>query len=100
MAYFSVFSNPKKIYASMLKDIAKAKKEVCLETYIYDDDEIGSRFKQALIKKAASGVKVMLLIDAWGSSVNKDYFQELIDLGAQVRFFREMRYAIRINSWK
>src|SRR3989344_167417 len=98
MVYFTILSNPKKIYASMLKDISNAKKEIYLETYIYDDDEIGASFKQALIKKAASGVKVMLLIDAWGSSVNKDYFQELIDLGAQVRFFREMRYAIRIIS--
>ena len=98
MAYFTILSNPKKIYTSMLKDISNAKKEICLETYIYDDDEIGASFKETLIERAASGVKVMLLIDAWGSSVKKEYFHELISLGAEVRFFREIRYVIRILS--
>ncbi len=96
---YSVLSNPKKIYSKMLSDIKAAKREIILETYIYDDDEIGRKFLDALIKKANEGVKVRLLIDSWGSGVRKNFFEELVKSGGEVRFFREFRYVIRfINA--
>jgi len=82
----------------MLKDIALAKRYIFLETYIYDNDVIGDRFKNLLIKKAKQGVKVKLLVDAWGSSADRNYFKKLIDSGAEFRFFQEFRYVIRIFS--
>lgn len=87
-----------KLYNAMLKDIDNSKKFIYLETYIYDNDEIGEKFKKALIKKAKQGVKIKLLVDGWGSYVNKEYFKELIKLGAEVRLFREFRYFIRMFS--
>lgn len=92
---YSVLSNPKRIYSKMLLDIKKAKKEILLETYIYGDDEVGRKFRSALIKKALNGVKVRVLVDAWASSVRKDFFKELIAAGGEVRFFREFRYVLR-----
>ncbi len=98
METFRIFSDPKIIYKEMLEDIKSAKKSIFLETYIYDDDEIGKKFLAALIKKARQGVRIKLLIDAWGSTVEKPYFKELIDNGAEVRFFREIKYLIRFFS--
>src|SRR3989344_6348799 len=98
MKSFEIIYNPKKIYKEMLKDIVSAKSSICLETYIYDKDKIGNRFLSALIKKAKEGVKIKLFIDAWGSTVKKDYFEKLIRLGGEVKFFREFRYVIRIFS--
>jgi cardiolipin synthase len=98
MKNFVLFSNPPEIYEEMLKDIDSAKNSVYLETYIYDDDSIGKKFKDTLLKKAKQGVKIKLLLDAWGSTVDKEYFKELMKLGAEVRFFREFKYVIRIFS--
>lgn len=96
MKNFNVLSNPKKIYNSMIDDINNSKNYVYLETYIFDDDKIGKRFRDVLIKKLKQGVRVRLLIDAWGSNAKIDFFKKLIDLGAEVRYFREIRYFIRI----
>lgn len=95
---FKVFSQPKLLYEEMIHDILNAKKQIFLETYIYEDDYVGLKFKQALLKKVKEGIKIKLLIDSWGSTVTKQYFQELIDLGAEVIFFREIKYLIRIFS--
>lgn len=96
MKDFEIFSKPRIIYKKMLCDIKNATKSIYLETYIYDRDLIGNKFRQALIEKAREGVKVKVLVDAWGSTVDKIYFKRLIELGAEVRFFREFRYVIRI----
>lgn len=93
---FQIFSRPEEIYSRMLKDISGAKSSIYLETYIYDNDSVGSRFRELLIKKAKQGVKIKLLLDAWGSGADKNYFKNLIKLGAEVKFFRELRYVIKI----
>lgn len=98
METFHVYSNPKHIYEKMLEDIKSAKKYIFLETYIYDDDEIGKKFRDLLIKKAKQGLKIKLLLDAWGGTSKKPFFEKLIKAGAEVRFFREIRYFIRIFS--
>lgn len=99
MEKFEVLSDPKKIYRKMLEDINNAKESIYLETYIYGDDKIGKLFRDALTKKAINGVKVKLLIDAWGSPrIKKGFFQKLTDFGGQVKFFKEIRYVIRLLS--
>jgi len=98
MKEFSVFSDTKKTYQSMLKDIREAKKSVFLETYIYEKDDIGRKFRDLLIKKAKEGIEVKVLIDSWASNVDKDFFKKLVSVGGEVRFFREFRYVVRIFS--
>jgi cardiolipin synthase len=98
MRNFEIFSEPERAYSSMLRDIRNAKKYICLETYIYGNDEIGRKFRDALIKKAREGVKIFVLIDAWGTGVDKNFFSRLIKAGGEVRFFREFQYVMRILS--
>ncbi len=92
---YKVISEPEKVFERMLGDIRNAKREIFLETYIYDNDVIGRRFLKELIAKARSGVKVRILVDAWGSSVKRKFFRELVEVGGKVRFFRELRYVWR-----
>lgn len=87
-----IFSDPKRIYQRMVSDIRRAKKEILLETYIYSDDKIGRLFRDELMKKAVEGVKIKVLIDGWGTEVNRKFFRGLTGLGAKVRFFREFKY--------
>ncbi|MBR9703963.1 phosphatidylserine/phosphatidylglycerophosphate/cardiolipin synthase family protein [Candidatus Pacearchaeota archaeon] len=96
MKNFKLFSNVPKLYKSMINDIEKAEKFIYLETYIYGKDKTGLKFKNALIKKAREGVKICLLIDGWGSYVDREYFSKLIKLGADVRLFKEFKYFVRI----
>jgi|SRR3989344_1268346 len=98
MTKYKIFTEPLEIYNHMLFDIKKAKKSIYLETYIYDKDIIGYKFKQLLLKKSSEGVKIKLLIDSWGSSVKEYYFEELIKNGAEVKFFRKFKITPRLFS--
>ncbi len=75
----------------MLKDIKAATSHVFLEIYRFRNDPVGIRFRDNLIKKQREGVKVRLLIDSWGASANQAFFQELIDAGGELRFFKKIR---------
>ncbi|MDR4287861.1 cardiolipin synthase, partial [Bacillus thuringiensis] len=54
-------------FHDMLKDIVRAKETINIEFYTFDNDDIGNRVLQLLIKKAQQGVKVRVVYDAWGS---------------------------------
>lgn len=55
--------------------------------YMFLDDGSGRRVRDALIKAAARGVKVWLLVDGFGSDTAKDaFFQPLLD--SEVHFCR------------
>ena len=96
MKKYMVYSDPIVFNDQMLKDINNAKKSIYLETYIFDKDKLGGCYKEALIKKAKEGVKIKLLFDSFGSSAKKHFFKELIDLGGEVRPFRELLFVAEI----
>jgi cardiolipin synthase len=75
-------------YSAMLAAIAGAKDHVNMESYIFEDDEIGQKFAEALIAKQRQGVQVTLIYDSLGSSsAPKEFFQRLADSGVQVLEF-------------
>jgi cardiolipin synthase A/B len=72
-------------YTAMLQAIKGAKHHVHLETYIFEDDEIGQRFAEALKERARAGVKVRLLYDAVGSiGTPAAFFKSIADGGVEV----------------
>jgi cardiolipin synthase len=91
---YRLFNIPAQYYDAMLDDISRARRYVFLEIYKFYDDEIGKRFREALIRKAKEGVEVKLLIDSWGAGVPDEYFKELTDRGGQVRFFLKIKVVI------
>jgi cardiolipin synthase len=54
-------------YPAMLGAIASARQEVLFETYLWNSDENGRRFVDAVCIKAQEGVRVRCVIDAAGS---------------------------------
>ncbi|MFA5856794.1 MAG: phospholipase D-like domain-containing protein [Candidatus Pacearchaeota archaeon] len=91
MKEYKVMSEPSIIYPEMLKDIAKAKKYIYLETYKFDNDVIGTRFKEELIKKAKEGVEIKVLFDAFGSNAKLEFFNDLIKAGGEVKIFKKLK---------
>ncbi|MCC6928154.1 MAG: phosphatidylserine/phosphatidylglycerophosphate/cardiolipin synthase family protein [Gemmatimonadaceae bacterium] len=65
-------------FDAMIAAIGEASTRVDFEGYIFRDDEVGVRFKEALIEAAMRGVQVRLLVDWVGR------------MGTPLRFFGEM----------
>jgi len=86
-----MFSDPLQFQIAMLDDIKNATQFIYLEIYRFRNDPIGVRFRDNLTKKCKEGVRVRLLIDSWGASSNHSFFQDLIEAGGEVRFFRKIR---------
>jgi cardiolipin synthase len=59
--------NGEEAYPAMLEAIQHARQTVSLVTYIFDRDDVGRAFAQALGKAARRGVEVRVLIDAMGT---------------------------------
>ncbi|MCE9583333.1 MAG: cardiolipin synthase [Planctomycetes bacterium] len=59
--------NGEEAFPAMLEAINGARRSVALCTYIFDVDEIGNRFAEALAAAAKRGVPVKLLVDGLGS---------------------------------
>lgn len=90
---YHLFSDPIRYYHIMIDDIESAKKSILIETYRVGNDLVGVRLKDTLLRKAKAGLEVKLLIDAWGGvAVAKDFFSELIQNGAEVRFFEKIKF--------
>lgn len=79
-------------YTAMLNDIKKATRYIFLEIYRFRNDPMGIRFRDYLLKKCKEGVKVRLLIDSWGASSGYTFFHDLIAEGAELKFFKKIRF--------
>lgn len=86
-----LYDRPAEFHAAMLRDIDEARHSIFLETYKFAADAVGGRFRDALTRAAARGVKVKLLLDSWGVTYDESYFADLIRLGGEVRFFRKIK---------
>lgn len=79
-------------YARMCALIAAARDCVELETYIYQPDAVGDRFRTCLVDAASRGVQVRVLVDSFGSDdLPGHYFDALVHAGGEVRRFNPKR---------
>jgi len=87
-------------YDSMFAAIEQAKDHINLETYILEDDEIGRRFADALIKKQQSGVQVNLIYDSVGCrNTPADFFKRMADSGIKVLEFNPINPLNARKGW-
>ena len=72
-------------YAAMFEAILSAKDYINLETFILEDDEIGKKFTDLLLRKQAEGVQVNIIYDSMGSfTTSESFFKRLRDGGIHV----------------
>jgi cardiolipin synthase len=75
-------------YDRMLSAIAAADAHVHAEFYIWNPDETGIRFRDALLAAAKRGVRVRVLVDDVGSrSAGRKFFAPLVRAGGKVARF-------------
>lgn len=90
MESYTLYDQPPAIFDAMINDIMQAKDYIFIETYKFNNDVIGQRFRDALTQKAKEGIKVKLLIDSWGAGVTLSFFSEMLNYDAEVRFFSKI----------
>ena len=74
--------------ASLLRDFARAKHHIHLQTYIICDDALGYLIADALIDKAKEGVEVRFIYDDVGCwNVPDAFFNRMREAGIDVRAF-------------
>lgn len=84
----TLFTDGREKFDALLEDIHQAKDHIHLQYYIYRGDTLGIELREALTEAAKRGVKVRVLLDAWGSTqVNANFFQELKSVGGEIAFF-------------
>jgi cardiolipin synthase len=72
----------------MFERIARARRWIHLDSYIFRGDETGRRFADALIERAEAGVAIRILTDWFGSaSTRRKFWRRLRKAGAQIRLF-------------
>ena len=75
-------------YPAMLAAILAAKREVLLESYIFESDSTGRRFHHALCDRALSGVSVRVVVDGAGSwGLSGEDRGALLEAGVQLATF-------------
>jgi cardiolipin synthase len=87
-------------FKSLEKHIREARHQIHLTTFILGRDETGRRLVQLLAERAAAGVKVRLLLDAFGSFMASHSFVEPIRrAGGEVgRFMPVLPFGSRTSA--
>ena len=86
-----VLRNGNEIFPAMLGAIAEADHTIDLLTFVYWSGQIGTRFAEALSERAASGVRVRVLLDAWGAHpIDRELIGMMEGAGVRVRWFRPL----------
>jgi len=87
-------------YAAMFKAIQNAKDHIHLETYVFEDDEVGRRFADLLLQKQSEGVQVNLIFDSLGCLYTPAaFFQRLRDGGINALEYNPLNPAKAREKW-
>lgn len=88
-------------YAAMFAAIGQARDHVNLESYIFEDDEVGEQFAQLLLATQARGVQVNLIYDSVGGfNTPKSFFEQLTRGGVAVVEFNPINPFFVRNAWR
>jgi cardiolipin synthase A/B len=86
--------------AAMIEAIRNAKDHINLETYIFDQDEIGMKFADLLIERQRAGVQVNVIYDSVGTIGTPDaFFDRLRDAGIHLLAFNPVNPLKLLGPW-
>lgn len=83
-------------YAAMFEAIRGARDHIHLETFVFDDGEVGQRFSQLLQERAKQGVHVRLIYDAIGTiQTPRAFFEKMEAAGVERLEFHPVNPIVR-----
>lgn len=96
-----VLNNGKETFSSIIYELENAKDSINLEYYIIEDDIIGNKIKDILIKKAREGLAVNVIFDDIGSwSLSRKFILALRMAGVKIYSFLRVKtyfFANKVN---
>jgi len=93
-----VLRNGDEIFPAMLESIESANNTVDLLTFVYWEGRIGREFAHALAARARDGVRVRVLLDAWGARpIERTLLGLMENAGVVLRWFRPLD---RLRPWQ
>jgi cardiolipin synthase len=86
---------------AMMAAISAAKDNINLETYIFDQDELGLRFADLLIARQREGVQVNIIYDSIGTlGTPQAFFDKMRDAGIHLLDYNPVNPLKLIVPWK
>lgn len=95
--------NGEAFYPRVFEAIARARREVLLETFIIYEDKVGLALRKALLAAARRGVRVELIVDGYGTAdLGRDYVRSLLEAGVRLHLFdpRPRLLGLRTNLFR
>jgi cardiolipin synthase A/B len=84
-----VLRNGNEIFPAMLDAIDSAEHTIDFLTFVYWRGDIGTRFAKKLAARARAGVRVRVLLDAWGAHpIDRSLTDLMENAGVQLQWFR------------
>lgn len=88
-----IYTQGSEFFLGLLQQIGKARESIHLETYIFEDDALGTLVADCLIDKAREGVEVRLIYDDVGCwNVRNRFFEKMRGEGIDVHAFIPVRF--------
>ncbi|MEO8192663.1 MAG: phospholipase D-like domain-containing protein [Gemmatimonadales bacterium] len=88
-----ILLNGEGTYPQLWKDIASAKKTLTVQMYYSQPGAVADTMAKYLSERARAGVRVLLLLDAFGSQpLSKDWVAGLTNAGVEVAWLRPLRW--------
>jgi cardiolipin synthase len=95
-----LFDGPQTLGA-MMAAISAAKDHINLETYIFDQDDLGMRFAELLMAKQRAGVQVNILYDSIGTlGTPGEFFDKMRAAGINLTEFNPVNPLKRFGTWR
>ncbi len=86
-----VLRNGREIFPAMLDAIRGAENTIDFLTFVYWRGDVGTEFAEALSERARAGVRVRVLLDAWGAHpIDHDLVSSMEEAGVRIRWFRPL----------
>jgi cardiolipin synthase len=84
--HVTLLCKDKELFRNILDYVNKAQELICLEFYIFRNDETGNELAEILKQKASVGIKVYILYDHFGSfGTSIKFWKGLKQSGVQIR---------------
>jgi len=81
-------------FQTIFDSVRNARESICLEFYIFRNDETGNELAEILQQKAGEGVRVYILYDHFGSfGTPFTFWKKLIEAGVNIRSSRPFQWA-------
>jgi cardiolipin synthase len=94
-----VLQNGDAIFPALLGEIRAARHRIALEQYTWEEGPVGGDIAAALAERAAAGVEVAVLLDAFGSRwVPPEHVAAMRAAGCRVVFVRPLRQLATLNN--